>query len=69
MCNDPDLFPLPELTDEAAVALDQFLEALYHHVHQHYAEQRHLWEQGLAERDAHDHLVPEPPLPLTDPPF
>lgn len=34
--DDTNLFVFPELPDEAVIALDQFLEAFYHHFQNHY---------------------------------
>jgi hypothetical protein len=65
--SDPLIFP--DLPDEAAAALDQFLEDFYHQFQQRYGTQLYRWYRGLDERDARRHRLSPPPLPYQDPPF
>jgi hypothetical protein len=64
----PEPFVFPELPDEAAAALDQFLEDLYYQFQQCYGIQLYRYYRALDERAAR-----RPPLstqlPLQDPPF
>lgn len=66
MNDDTNLFVFPELPDEAVIALDQFLEAFYHHFQNHYFAQLHRWYHGIDERQRYNHPMPSP---LDDPPF
>jgi hypothetical protein len=68
MAEDTDPFTFPELPDEAAVALDQFLEAFYHHFQNHYSLQLYRWYHALDEREARNPM-PSRQRPLEDPPF
>jgi hypothetical protein len=67
MSEDTDRFAFPVLPDEAVVALDQFLEAFYHHFQNQYFAQMHRWYHGLDERQRYNDQMPL--LPLDDPPF
>jgi hypothetical protein len=69
MTEDTDPFAFPELPDEAAAALDQFLEAFYHNFQNHYGLQLYRWYHALDEREAYHNLMPSRPPPLEDPPF
>jgi hypothetical protein len=64
MTDETDPFAFPELPDEAVVALDQFLEAFYHHFQNHYFAQMHRWYHALERYND-----PMPSTPLKDPPF
>jgi hypothetical protein len=69
MAEDTDPFNFPELPDEAAAALDQFLEAFYHHFQNHYGLQLYRWYHALDEREARHDPMPSRQSPLEDPPF
>jgi hypothetical protein len=60
-------FLFPELPDEAAAALDQFLEDFYHQFQQRYGVQLYRWYRSLDERAARRDRFPT--RPPTDPPF
>jgi hypothetical protein len=64
-----DPFIFPELPDEAAAAIDQFLEDFYYQFQQRYGIQLYRWYRGLDEREAHRQRFSSPPLPPQDPPF
>ena len=51
MTDDADPFVFPDMPDEAVVAIDQFLEAFYHHFQNHYFAQMHRWYHALDERE------------------
>ena len=61
-----DLFAFPEISDEAVVAINDFLEEFYTHFQNHYFSQMHRYYADL-----HDHTPDhdQMPLPLDDPPF
>ncbi|HZD52635.1 MAG TPA: hypothetical protein VE175_06280 [Woeseiaceae bacterium] len=66
MCDDdPNLFAFPELSDEAVVAVERFLEDFYIAFQNHYFAQMHRWYHELAQRRPDDDQMP---LPL-DPSF
>ena len=67
MAQQSDPFVFPELPDEAAAAIDQLLEDIYHRLQHHYGLQLYRWYHALDEREARHH--PTPSSPLTDPPF
>jgi hypothetical protein len=69
MCNQPDPFVFPELCDEAAAALDKFLEDLYNSFQQRYGIQLYRYYRALDERAARHRPMPTQPSPLKDPPF
>lgn len=69
MVDHPDPFIFPELPDEAAAALDQFLEDFYHQFQQRYGVQLYRWYRGSDEREARRHRLSSLPLPHRDPPF
>jgi hypothetical protein len=69
MCDQPDPFVFPELPDESAAALDQFLEDLYNSFQQRYGIQLYRYYRALDERAARHRPVPSAPPPLHDPPF
>lgn len=62
--DDPDLFAFPELTDEAAIAINDFIEAFYTRFQNHYFAQMHRYDH-----DRHDPYTSQTALPLDDPPF
>jgi hypothetical protein len=62
----PDPFVFPELSDEAVIAIDDFLEQFYTHFQNHYFGQTHRYYADLHE-PAQCHA--QTPLPLDDPPF
>jgi hypothetical protein len=64
----PEPFIFPELPDEAAAALDQFLEDFYYQFQQRYGIQLYRYYRALDERAARRH-PPSAQLPLQDPPF
>jgi hypothetical protein len=66
MNTDPDRFAFPELSDEAAVALNDFLEQFYTHFQNHYFAQMHRYYADRPRPDRYDDQIP---LPLQDPPF
>ncbi len=68
MARQLDPFNFPELSDEAAAALDEFLEAFYYQFQQRYGMQLYRWYLGIDEREARNQRLPSPPLPK-DPPF
>ena len=69
MPGQPDPFIFPALPDEAAAAIDQFLEDFYHQFQQRYGMQLYRWYRGLDERAARSHHLSSPPSSLKDPPF
>ena len=69
MCDQPDPFVFPDLPDEAAAALDHFLEDLYNSFQQRYGIQLYRYYRALDERAAHHHPMPPRPPPPQDPPF
>jgi hypothetical protein len=69
MCDQSDPFAFPELPDEAAAALDQFLEDCYNSFQQRYGIQLYRYYRALDERAARHCPVPTPLPPLQDPPF
>jgi hypothetical protein len=62
-------FIFPELPDEAAAALDQFLEDFYHQFQQRYGIQLYRWYRGLDEREARRQRFLSTPTSPRDPPF
>jgi hypothetical protein len=69
MADQPDPFIFPELPDEAAAALDQFLEDFYYQFQQRYGVQLYRRYRSLDERAARRHRFLAPPPPPHDPPF
>lgn len=65
MCNDVDRFVFPELSDEAVIALEHFLEEFFIAFQNHYFAQMHRWYHELAQHPPGDEQMP---LPL-DPSF
>jgi hypothetical protein len=66
VCQSTEPFHFPELTDEAIIAINNFLEEFYIRFQEHYSDQMH--------RYYHDRPHPDPDLgqmtlPLSDPPF
>ena len=69
MTHQPDRFVFPELPDEAAAALDHFLEDLYNSFQQRYAIQLYRYYRAIEERAARHRPILNRQLPLRDPPF
>ncbi|TAK52432.1 MAG: hypothetical protein EPO25_13515 [Gammaproteobacteria bacterium] len=67
MGDDTDPFVFPEMPDEAVVAIEQFLEAFYHHFQNHYFAQMHRWYHAIDQRQRDND--PMPSRPPDDPPF
>ncbi len=65
MCTDVDRFDFPELSDEAVMAVEYFLEEFFVAFQNHYFGQMHRYHQELAQRQHDDEQMP---LPL-DPSF
>ena len=66
MNDHPDLFPFPDITDEAVIAVNDFLETFHTHFQHHYFAQMHRYYPDLpAPARCNDPM----PLPLDDPPF
>jgi hypothetical protein len=66
MCDDDtERFGFPELSDEAVVAVERFLEDFYIAFQNHYFAQMHRWYYELAQHQRDDDQLP---LPL-DPSF
>ena len=66
MNDHPDRFSFPEISDEAVIALNDFLERFYANFQSHYFAQIHRYYADL-----HDpaRCSDQMPLPLDDPPF
>jgi len=73
MCDEPDPFIFPELPDEAAAALDHFLEDFledfYNSFQERYGLQLYCYYRAIEERAARHRPMPSTRLPLQDPPF
>ena len=69
MCDQPDPFVFPELPDEAAAALDHFLEDFYNGFQQRYVIQLYRYYRAIEERAARHRPMPSASTPLHDPPF
>jgi predicted component of type VI protein secretion system len=69
MCDQPDPFIFPELPDEAAAALDHFLEDFYNSFQHRYGIQLYRYYRAIEERAARHRPMPSTQLPLQDPPF
>jgi len=69
MCDQPEPFIFPQLEDEAAAALDRFLENLYNSFQQRYGIQLYRYYRAIDERAARHRPMPTQQLPLEDPPF
>lgn len=67
MCDLSNPFLFPELPDEAAAALDHFLEDLYNSFQQRYGIQLYRYYRAIDERAVHNRPMPSPPP--QDPPF
>jgi hypothetical protein len=67
MAQDTDPFVFPDMHDEAAAAIDQFLEAFYRHFQNRYGIQLHRWYHALDQRESYNSPMPSRPLP--DPPL
>lgn len=66
MDDDPDLFAFPELSDEAVIAVNHFLEEFYTRFQNHYFGQMHRY---YADRRDPDRFTDPMPLPPDEPPF
>lgn len=66
MNDDPHLFPFPELPDAAVIAVNDFIEELYHRFQNHYFVQIRRY---YADRRNPDDSNDQNALPLDDPPF
>jgi hypothetical protein len=64
MNDDLDLFVFPEISDEAVIALDQFLEEFYTRFQNHYFAQMHRYHADLPDPPR---SLNQLPLPLADP--
>ena len=70
MADQPDPFVFPELPDEAAAALDHFLEDLYNSFQQRYGIQLYRYYRAIDERAGRHRPMPSsPPSSSQDPPF
>ncbi len=69
MCDQPDPFVFPELPDEAAAALDHFLEDIYNSFQQRYGIQLYRYYRAIEERAGRHRPVPSTPPSPQDPPF
>jgi hypothetical protein len=69
MCNEFDPFVFPELPDEAAAALDHFLEDFYNRFQQRYGIQLYRYYRTLDERAARHRPMPSTPPSPQEPPF
>lgn len=65
--DDPDLFPFPELPDEAVIAVNDFIEELYIRFQNHYfAQMLRRYDHDRPDPDRYSDQIT---LPLDDPPF
>ena len=62
----PDPFAFPEISDEAVIAVNDFLEQFYTHFQNHYFAQMYRYYHDLHEQARRTDQIP---LPLDDPPF
>jgi len=69
IADQPDPFVFPELPDQAAAALDHFLEDLYNTFQQRYGIQLYRYYRALDEHAAHHRPMPSSPPSPQDPPF
>jgi len=69
MCDQPDPFVFPELPDEAAAALDHFLEDFYNSFQQRYGIQLYRHYRALDERAVRHRPIPSAPRQPQDPSF
>ena len=71
MDDDPNLFPFPELPDEAVLALNNFIEELYNSFTNHYFVQlrRYYAEKANPNNYLPSRYNDQIDLPLEDPPF
>ena len=69
MADQPDRFVFPELPDEAAAALDHFLEDFYNGFQQRYGIQLYRYYRALDERAARHRTTPSSPPSPQNPPF
>lgn len=63
---DADPFTFPELPDDAAIAINDFLEEFYTRFQNHYYTQMQRYDQLRPDLDRCNGQMP---LPLGDPPF
>jgi hypothetical protein len=69
MADQPDPFVFPELPDEAAAALDYFLEDLYNSFQLRYGIQLYRYYRAIEGRAAYNRPMPSSPPSPQDPPF
>jgi len=62
----PDPFAFPEISDEAVIAVNDFLEQFYTHFQNHYFAQLHRYYADLHDLALDNDQMH---LPLDDPPF
>lgn len=62
----PQPFAFPDISDEAAIAVNHFLEAFYTHFQHHYFAQLHRYYAELPNPARYNDQLP---LPLDDPPL
>jgi hypothetical protein len=61
MCTDVDRFAFPEMSDEAVIALEHFLEEFFIAFQNHYFGQMHRYYQELAQYDDEQMQLPLDP--------
>ncbi len=66
MCDPPDPFDLPDMPDEAIVAIDDFLTEFQTRFQNYYFAQIHRYYHDEPKDDPY---FPQMTLPLPDPPF
>jgi len=66
MCDPPTVFVFPQISDEAVIDINHFLEAFYTHFQNHYYPQI---QRYYADRSPMPYGNDQLPLPLDDPPF
>jgi hypothetical protein len=69
MAGQPERFFFPELPDEAAAALDHFLEDFYNSFQQRYGIQLYRYYRAIDERAARHRPTPSSSPSPQDPPF
>ena len=66
MCESTQPFEFPELTDEAIIAINDFLEEFYIRFQEHYCDQMHRYYHDRPRPDTDRGQMT---LPLSNPPF
>lgn len=64
--DDPDPLVFPELSDEAVIAINDFIEAFYTRFQNHYFAQLHRYYHDRRDPPPHNDPIA---APLDDPPF